>query len=156
MSDRLKESRLATKAERLTGQPHTNATTHDAEATQDGQLPAKEVAMAIAQAGLGKKAEEVEVINVTGKVDYADFVVVMSGRSDRQVSAIARGVEEALRTQGIRCLGMEGIPQGAWVLMDYADVIVHVFHEGVRGYYDLESLWLDAERIHVTDEPEGA
>ncbi len=110
----------------------------------------QQVALAAAEAGLDKKAQGVEIIDVRGKVDYADFVVVMSGRSDRQVQAIARGVEDALRESELaRCLGVEGMVTGRWVLMDFGDVVVHVFHEDTRGYYDLESLWIDAARLAV-------
>jgi ribosome-associated protein len=111
----------------------------------------KQLAMAIAEAGLDKKALQVEVIDVRGKVDYADYVVVMSGRSDRQANAIARGIEEAMSKRGTRCYGVEGTTQGQWVLMDFGDVIVHVFHDDLRGYYDLEALWMDAARIEVRD-----
>jgi ribosome-associated protein len=112
--------------------------------------PARKTALAIAAAGLDKKALNVEIIDVTGRVDYADYVVVMSGRSDRQVQAIARHVEEELlRKEKIRCAGVEGKAQGAWVLMDFGDVVVHVFHEDLRGYYDLESLWIDAARVDL-------
>ena len=111
---------------------------------------AKRVALAIAEAGLDKKAVNVEIIDVLGKVDYADYLVVMSGRSDRQVAALARGIEEDLKAKtGVRCLGVEGATQGRWVLMDFGDVVVHVFHEDVRGYYDIESLWMDAARVPV-------
>lgn len=107
-------------------------------------------ALAIAEAALEKKALHVEVIDVRGKVDYADYVVVMSGRSDRQVTALARSIEEELlRKERVRCSGVEGLGQGAWVLMDFGDVIVHIFHEDMRGYYDLESLWSDAARVDV-------
>jgi ribosome-associated protein len=117
---------------------------------------ARRTALAIAEAGLDKKALNVEIIDVRGKVDYADYVVVMSGRSDRQVNAIARGVEEDLsKKHSVRCLGIEGLPQAHWVLMDFADVVVHVFHDDARGYYDLESLWIDAARIEV-EQAEGA
>jgi ribosome-associated protein len=118
---------------------------------------ARETALAIAEAGLDKKALQVEIIDVQGKVDYADYVVVMSGRSDRQVNAIAQGIERDLRTnQGVRCLGVEGIPQGNWALMDFGDVVVHVFHEDTRGYYDLEALWIDAARLPLEEPPVGA
>jgi ribosome-associated protein len=114
--------------------------------------PARKVAVAIAEAGLEKKALHVEVIDVRGKVDYADYVVVMSGRSDRQVAALARNIEEEIeRKEKVRCLGIEGLPQGSWVLMDFGDVVVHVFHEDTRGYYDLEALWVDAARVPVDD-----
>ncbi len=115
---------------------------------------AKRVALAVAEAGLDKKAVNVEIIDVLGKVDYADYLVVMSGRSDRQVAALARGIEEDVQAKlKTRCLGVEGATQGRWVLMDFGDVVVHIFHEDVRGYYDIESLWLDATRVPVADSP---
>ncbi len=127
---------------------HVNAGRREAGAGR--QASARDVALAVAEAGLDKKAQGVEIIDVRGKVDYADFVVVMSGRSDRQVQAIARGVEQRLAERGLaRCLGVEGMARGQWVLMDFGDVVVHVFHEDARGYYDLESLWLDAARLAV-------
>ncbi len=119
-------------------------------ATPDRDERSKRVALAIARAALNTKALHVEVIDVRGKVDYADFVVVMSGRSDRQVGALARNVREELETkEKVRCLGVEGLPQASWVLMDFGDVVVHVFHEDTRGYYDLEALWIDAARVSV-------
>jgi ribosome-associated protein len=114
------------------------------------ESPGKRIALAVAEAGLDKKAVNVEIIDVLGKVDYADYLVVMSGRSDRQVAALARGIEEDVRIKTkTRCLGVEGVQQGRWVLMDFGDVVVHIFHEDVRGYYDIESLWMDAARVPV-------
>jgi ribosome-associated protein len=112
--------------------------------------PSKRIALAIAEAALDKKAVNVQIIDVYGKVDYADYLVVMSGRSDRQVSALARGIAEGVeQSTGERCAGIEGLPEGSWVLMDFGDVVVHIFHDDVRGYYDLESLWIDAGRVSV-------
>jgi ribosome-associated protein len=109
---------------------------------------ARTLAMAIAEVGLEYKAVNIEIIDVRGKVDYSDYVVVMSGRSDRQVNALGRHIEEDLqRLHKARCLGVEGMPSGTWLLMDYGDVVVHIFHEDTRGYYDLETLWLDAARV---------
>jgi len=109
---------------------------------------ARATALHIAEAALDKKALNVEIIDVRGKVDYADYVVVMSGRSDRQVGAIAKGVQTDLKQKyGVACLGVEGLPQGNWALMDFGDVIVHIFHRDTRGYYDLEALWMDAARV---------
>ncbi len=114
------------------------------------EAPGKRVALAIAEAALDKKAVNVEIIDVLGKVDYADYLVVMSGRSDRQVAALARGIEEDVEAKTkTKCLGVEGASQGRWVLMDFGDVVVHIFHEDVRGYYDIESLWMDAARVPV-------
>jgi ribosome-associated protein len=110
---------------------------------------ARPVALAVANAALEHKALNVQIIDVRGKVDYADYVVIMSGRSDRQVSALARNIEETLDGQGMRCIGVEGLPHASWLLMDYGDVIVHIFHEDMRGYYDLETLWMDAARVAV-------
>ena len=108
----------------------------------------EELALLIAEAALDKKAGRIEIIDVRGKVDYTDYVVVMSGRSDRQVAAIARGIEEDLKLKhGTRSSGVEGLPQGNWVLLDFGDVVVHIFHQEMRGFYDLEGLWLDAERV---------
>jgi len=110
---------------------------------------ARKTALAVASAALDNKAANVEIIDVRGKVDYADYVVIMSGRSDRHVSALARNIEDALRAAGQRCLGIEGLPKASWLLLDFGDVIVHVFHHDMRGYYDLERLWIDAARVAV-------
>ena len=111
---------------------------------------ARATALAIAASALERKALNVVILDVAGKVDYADYVVVMSGRSDRQVAAIAKNVEQDVKEKlGVRCLSVEGLPQASWVLMDFGDVIAHVFHEDTRGYYDLESLWVDAPRVPV-------
>jgi ribosome-associated protein len=113
---------------------------------------ARKLALAIAESALDRKAINVEIIDVAGKVDYADYVVVMSGRSDRQVSALAKNLDADLSAKtAAKCLSVEGLPQASWVLMDFGDVIVHIFHEDTRGYYDLESLWIDAPRIPVVE-----
>jgi ribosome-associated protein len=110
----------------------------------------KKIALACAEAGLDKKAVNVVILDVRGKVDYADYLVVMSGRSERQVQALARGIAEDVEEKGkAKCLSVEALPGSSWVLMDFGDVVVHVFYDDVRGYYDLESLWMDARRIPV-------
>ena len=122
-------------------------------ATKVKSNPIQDVALAIAQAALDRKAVSVEIIDVTGKVDYADYVVVMSATSDRHANAIAKGVDAEMSRKGIHAHSIEGLPQGAWVLIDFGDVIVHIFHQDTRGYYDLESLWFDAARVEVKDKP---
>ncbi|MDH5676458.1 MAG: ribosome silencing factor [Myxococcales bacterium] len=114
------------------------------------QKAARELALAVAAAALDNKAAKVEIIDVRGKVDYSDYVIVMSGNSDRHVAALARNIEQQLAQRlGARCIGIEGLPQASWLLMDYGDVIVHIFHKDTRGYYDLETLWMDAARVAV-------
>jgi ribosome-associated protein len=127
--------------------------TEEMSAKREAQLAsARKLALTIAEAALDRKALNVEIIDVAGKVDYADFVVVMSGRSDRQVSALAKNVAGDVESKtSSRCLSIEGLPQASWVLMDFGDVIVHIFHEDARGYYDLESLWMDAPRVAVEE-----
>ena len=103
--------------------------------------PIRDVALAIAQAALDRKALSVEIIDVTGKVDYADYVVVMSATSDRHANAIAKNVDTELSRKGMRPHSVEGLPQGAWVLMDFGDVVVHVFDPEDREFYNLERFW---------------
>jgi ribosome-associated protein len=113
----------------------------------------RETATAIASAALDKKAAGVEILDVAGKVDYADFVVIMTGRSDRHAQAIALGIEEYLKKKGVRALSVEGMPHGHWVLMDFGDVVAHVFQDEARQTYDLDGLWIDARRLPVPDAP---
>jgi ribosome-associated protein len=110
---------------------------------------ARELAIVIATAALDKKAVGLEVLDVAGKVDYADFLVLMTGRSDRQVQALAQGIEEHVRTKGKRPLSVEGLPHASWVLMDFGDVVVHVFQDDARSSYDLDGLWMDARRLSL-------
>jgi ribosome-associated protein len=110
---------------------------------------ARDVAIIVAVAGIEKKASGLEVIDVAGKVDYADFLVLMSGRSDRHVTALASAIEEALRKKNKRALAVEGLPHASWVLMDFGDVVVHVFQDDARATYDIDSLWMDARRVPV-------
>jgi ribosome-associated protein len=78
-----------------------------------------------------------------------DYFLIASGNSSRQVQAIVRHLEKRMRQEGFRPYGMEGEKEGQWVLMDYGDVVVHVFYEPVRAYYDLESLWIEAPRVEL-------
>ncbi len=110
---------------------------------------ARGTAAAIAAAAIEKKAVAVEILDVAGKVDYADFLVIMTGRSDRHAQALAQGIEEALRQRSVRPVAVEGLPNGTWVLMDFGDVVVHVFQDEARQLYDIEGLWLDARRLPV-------
>lgn len=109
----------------------------------------KTLALTIARHALDKQAQDLEIINVSKFVDYADFVLVCGGRSERQVRAIAEGILEELKVAGLSPVGVEGLSQGAWVLMDYGSVVVHVLLEQARSYYDIEGLWMDAERLSL-------
>jgi len=123
-------------------------------ATSTASDESREIAIAIATAGIEKKASGLEVIDVAGRVDYADFLVLMSGRSDRHVTALASGIEEALRLRNKRALAVEGLPSANWVLMDFGDVVVHVFQDDARSAYDIDALWMDARRVPVPLDPD--
>jgi ribosome-associated protein len=96
---------------------------------------------------LGKKAMNVVALDVAELTSYADVFIICSGRSNRQVSAIAENIQTDLRKNKIKPLSVEGTQDGHWVLLDYGHVIIHVFYEPVREFYDLEGLWTDAKRI---------
>lgn len=101
------------------------------------------------EAIMGMKALNVVILDVRGIASFADTFIICSGRSHRQVSAIAEFVRRQLKGKGMKPLGVEGIREGHWVLMDYGDVIIHIFYEPVRIFYELENLWADAERIEI-------
>lgn len=96
-----------------------------------------------------KKAEELVLLDMRSTSSFTDYFFICSGKSDRQVQAIAQGIEEALEKEGVRPLGLEGVSAGKWILMDYEDVVVHIFLEPMRRFYDLEGLWIDAPRIDL-------
>jgi ribosome-associated protein len=102
------------------------------------------------KAVLGRKAVDVVALDVRDLTSIADVFIICSGRSTRQVSAIADHIEHELRGEKMRPLSVEGASEGQWVLMDYGSVIIHVFLESVREFYDLEGLWSDARRITVS------
>lgn len=118
-------------------------------------IESKTLAVQIAEAALDKKAEEVVIIDVASKVDYTDYLVVCSGGSERQVKNIADEVELRLKRKRIIPFGIEGESEGKWVLMDYGSVILHVFFRDTRQKYDLDGLWLDADRMPVSPETEN-
>lgn len=103
-------------------------------------------------ASLEKKAKDFIVLNVKGISAFADYFIICSGTSDRQVRAIASSIQESLKNSGILPLGSEGEATGKWVLLDYDDVIIHIFLESVRSFYDLERLWVEAPQMAIPDE----
>ena len=99
------------------------------------------------KATLGKKALNVVALDVAEMTSYTDVFIFCSGRSNRQVNAIAENIQTDLKKHKIKPLSVEGTKDGHWVLLDYGHVIIHVIYEPVREFYDLEGLWVDAERI---------
>ena len=99
------------------------------------------------KAALGRKALGLVVLDVRELTSVADAFIICSGSSNRQVTAIAEFIQTELKKAGIKPLSVEGKKEGHWVLLDYGHVIIHVFYESVRNFYDLEGLWVDAKRI---------
>ena len=113
------------------------------------ELSSLEKAKIAAEAAIDLKATDPVAIDVHELVSFADVFVILTGRSDRHVGAIAEAISKALSRRGEKPLGIEGLREGRWVLMDLTDVIVHVFQEEVRSHYDLERLWSDAPRLDL-------
>lgn len=111
-----------------------------------------ELAKLACAAARKKKALDLVLMEVSEQTGYTDYLLLASGRSTRQALSIAESVERFLRKAGRRPLGNEGRGEGRWVLLDYGELIVHVFHEPVREFYNLESLWGDAERVELKGE----
>lgn len=103
----------------------------------------------VVEAALQRGAEDVVALDVRDVTSFADTFVLATGRSDRQVRAIADAILEAVESRGERALGVEGKQEGRWVLLDLGDVIAHVFQPEVRAYYDLDRLWSDAPLLEV-------
>jgi ribosome-associated protein len=97
------------------------------------------------------KGQDVSVLDVRTLSDVADFFVVVSGRSDRQVQGITNRVIEELLRSGARPTSVEGYEEGQWVLIDCSDIVVHVFYEPIRDLYDIESLWMRAKRLSASE-----
>jgi ribosome-associated protein len=110
------------------------------------------LAIRAAQAALQKKAADLIVLDLGGLTIIADYFVICSGESTTQVNAIAEFIEQEFANKGVRLLGMEGLDYGHWVLLDYGDVIVHVFKRETRDYYSLERLWMDAKPLEIDED----
>lgn len=120
------------------------------------ELSSVEKAKIAAEAAVDLKATDPVAIDVHDLVSFTNVFVILTGRSDRQVRAIADAVAKALAQRGEKPFGIEGLEDGRWVLMDLSDVIVHVFQDEVRTQYDLERLWSDAPRLDLGLPPSEA
>jgi len=110
-----------------------------------------EKTLLVTRSALEKKACDLVVLDVHEHTSIADYFIVCSGRSDRQVQSIAQGVEEDCAEEGVKAFAVEGTQRGHWILMDFSDVIVHIFYEPVRAFYDLDGLWGHAPRAELPD-----
>lgn len=114
-------------------------------------LDAREKALLLCGLALEKKAQDLALLEVGELTTIADYFIICSGRSDRHVQSIAEGIKEDGRSRGLRPLASEGTARGQWVLMDFSDVLVHVFYEPVRRFYDLDGLWASAAAVELPE-----
>jgi ribosome-associated protein len=107
------------------------------------------LAQRAAQLALENKAQDVILLDLRGVSDMTDFFIIASGTSDTAVRSIGQHVIEDMKKEGTRVQHVEGLEKGRWVLLDFVDFVVHVFHPTLRNFYQLERLWADAEQIPV-------
>jgi ribosome-associated protein len=105
------------------------------------------LAQRAAQIALDNKAQDIVLLDLRGVTDMTDFFLIMSGTSDTHVRAIGEHLIEEMKKEGSRVHHVEGLEKGRWVLLDFVDFVVHVFHPTLRNFYQLERLWADAEQV---------
>ena len=115
------------------------------------EITSWEKALLLTRFALDKKACDLVVLDVHEHTSIADYFIVCSGRSDRQVQSIAQGIEENAAEEGLRPYAVEGAQRGHWALIDFSDVIVHVFYEPLREFYDLDGLWGQAPKAKLPE-----
>jgi ribosome-associated protein len=115
-------------------------------------LKSRDLAISAAEAALKKKALDVAILDVSGLTVIADFFVICSGESTTQVKAIAEFIEEEFARKRLKPLGVEGATYRHWILLDYGDVIIHVFEKETRAFYNLEKLWMDAKTVEIDED----
>lgn len=108
-----------------------------------------ELATTCARIASDAKAEDLTVLDVEGISSFADYFVIMNGRSTRHVQGIAEALENQLRAKRIKPSHAEGMREGMWVLLDFDDVVVHIFYHEQRSFYNLEGLWHDAKKVEI-------
>ena len=111
----------------------------------------KELLLQCVNAALERKAEDLVILNVKDVTSFADYFVICSGNSDRQIQALCDHIGQRLKKSGVFPLGIEGERTGSWILMDYGDVILHIFYKPVREFYNIEGLWADVPSMSIEE-----
>lgn len=117
--------------------------------------PSLELTDRIVHACQSAKGKDIAILDMDGVFDMTDYFIVVSGRSDRHTQGIGNKLINELEKQGIKPETIEGFDDGHWILIDYCDVVVHIFYEPVRKHYDIEGLWVHAKRLAVPEDEEG-
>ncbi len=104
------------------------------------------------QAAANKKADTIKILDLKELSSFTDYFVICSGTSDRQVQAIADSIAIELKEDGFAPVSVEGYREGRWVIVDFGDIVVHVFLDALREYYDIEHLWFEAKKVPIPQE----
>ena len=120
--------------------------------TQEVHEDSMSLALKILECASDAKGKDLALLDVSSVFDLASFFIIVTARSDRQAQGISNRILLTLEEQGVEPISRDGYDEGHWVLMDYGDVVVHVFYEPVREHYDIERLWKNALRLPVPQE----
>ena len=123
---------------------HQEATTETSARPTSGVPLSAELARRVADIAADKKASDIVILDIRPVSYLADYFVILSGESERQIKAITDALTETLRKEGLRPIHAEGTSSSGWILLDYGDVVVHIFSPATRNYYHLEKVWGDA------------
>ncbi len=119
--------------------------------TGEQNTEAKQFALTVAKSAGERHCTNIVVMNLTGISPATDYFVIATGTSERQMRALADEICQDAKKQGVQRFGRAGYEQGRWILLDFVDVVIHLFDAEYRDYYDLELLWGDAERLTIDD-----
>ncbi len=115
----------------------------------DRLAAAEQMGKLAAEAAVSRRGLDAVLLKVTGRCSYTDYILVVEAESDRQVDALSNRIQRTLRDAGGKPLGVEGRGDGGWVLLDFGDLVVHVFRRDLRSFYDIEGLWHDVPRVDL-------
>ena len=132
--------------------PEAAASVDPAKAQADAR--SREKALCAAQAAIDKKGLGPVLLDLREQKSYTDYLLVVSGPGPRATKAVAESVQETMAEHGYRAIGVEGVREGRWALLDYGDLVVHVFDHPLREFYDLEGMWFDAPKLELQVPPE--
>ena len=113
------------------------------------EIEAKKKALLAAKLATERKAEELVILDMRKVTNFCDYFLICTASSQRRAAAIAEHIEEVFDEHGLVLKSMEGKREGMWILLDYSDVVIHIFFKDVRDYYALDRLWADAKRVNV-------
>lgn len=117
--------------------------------TQEVNVSSMELALKVLECASDAKGKDLALLDVSSVFDLASFFVIVSARSDRQAQGISNRILLTLEEMGIHPISRDGYEEGHWVLMDYGDIVIHIFYEPVREHYDLERLWKNSMKVEL-------